>query len=196
MTLSLSITRRVLFSIVALLLAFTAVIVSKESGWTGTTASKSAVTAVLGLMMVVMGNLLPKLSVPGISSRARRSERFAGLSLMIGGLALIPTTLLFPAPWAPSAAAVVGLAAHLAATVLWFQAQSKHPPVVDDRRTSLRTAFGHLLLAITWVLAMFPADLLWGNSSKWPMLIGYMLSSFALITWRQKPGVVEAPPQT
>ncbi len=196
MTLSPSITRRVLFSIVVLLLAFAAVVVSKESGWTSSFASKSAVCVVLGLMMVLMGNFLPKLAVPGTSARARRSEWFSGLSLIIGGLAIVPSALLIPSPWAPSVAAVVGLTAHLAATAFWFQAQSERPPAVDESRNSLRAAFGHMLVAIAWVLAMFPADLLWGDSSTWPMLIGYMLSSFALIAWQRKPAVLQAPPQS
>lgn len=60
--------------------------------------SKSAIALVLGLMMTCMGNFVPKLTVPGTPASVLRSERRVGMSLVVGGIAIVPVAVLFPIP--------------------------------------------------------------------------------------------------
>mgnify|MGYP003665890195 CR=1 FL=1 len=77
-------------ALVVLLIAFAGVVIAKESGQIDGVMAKRGVGALLGLMMVVTGNFLPKLIFPLTrSARVGAAERLCGWILVLTGLTLV-----------------------------------------------------------------------------------------------------------
>lgn len=95
-----------------------------ELGLMGEAAERRAVGFTIGLMLVLIGNLLPKLRPLSASradpARAAGGERFAGRVLLLAGLAYLVLFTFAPLAQARSISAVIGLAALALVALDWI----------------------------------------------------------------------------
>lgn len=99
---------------------------ARSLGFMGEVVEKRAVGFTIGLMLVVIGNLLPKLRPLGLihpdPAQAAGGERFAGRVLLLAGLAYLLLFAIAPLAQARPASAIVGIAAlaFVAADWIWL----------------------------------------------------------------------------
>ena len=97
-------------ALVALLVAFAGVVIAKETGQIDGILAKRGVGALLGLIMVVTGNILPKLIFPlSRAARVGAAERLCGWILVLTGLTLVAAFALLPDEGVAFWGAVIGL---------------------------------------------------------------------------------------
>jgi len=141
----------------------------------------------IGVLMIIAGNALPKLLRPGPAGDAlRTAERLAGWIFVLGGLTTIGLWL-----WAPEAnrlvtVSVAGLAIFALVLVTTFfltALQVKRGTVaVPDLAPEMRQAavnrrvLFHILHAIMWVFAIFLMAELRGAGTVSLMAVGFTVS--------------------
>lgn len=107
----------------ALIGVIAAMALARGLGFMDEAAERRAVGFTIGLIMLVIGNLLPKLRPLGAShpdpARAAGGERFAGRVLLLAGLAYLALFAFAPLAAARSASALVGIAALVLVAADW-----------------------------------------------------------------------------
>lgn len=160
----------------------------KEFGGIDNMAAKRIIGMAMGGLLIVAGNLLPKLVLPlgGRRDNPRAAaERLAGLLFVMAGLVQIAAWLFAPQD-APLIASIAGLSAVALAGANYLLKSIRRParaasgadPHVRENRLLIgkRDVVFHILHALAWVFAMFLADEIWGDAAaKW-MVIGFVLS--------------------
>jgi len=184
-TLSTSVVRRAVTAISVLFAALAVVVFAKESGNLEPLASKRAVALVLSLLVLVMGNFMPKLSQPEHGDTARRYDWKAGWVLVLSGVAMAACCALLPLASVSIGAAVVGLVGLSVAGCLLILGRGEAP--VSETRFGIRMGFEHMLLAIAWVLGIFLTDAVWGDGATMWMLVAYVVSSGVLTGFQVGP---------
>lgn len=184
-TLSPSVVRRAVMAISALFVALAVIVFAKESGNLEALASKRAVALVLSLLVLVMGNFMPKLSQPEHGDAARRYDWKAGWVLVVSGVGMSACCALLPLASVSIGVASLGLVGLSVAGCLLMLGRGEAP--VSETRLGMRMGFEHMLLAIAWVLAIFLTDAVWGDVSTMPMLVAYIVSSGILSAFQVKP---------
>ena len=193
-------------ALVVLLIAFAGVVIAKETGQIDGVMAKRGVGALLGLIMVVTGNILPKLIFPltrtaGVSA----AERLSGWILVLTGLTLVAAFVLLPDDGVALWGALIGLAgfAGVGLTIVasgWSMqrdgvdglAEAAGAGSVAYRSAKVRLSAIIILHAIAWVFAMFVADVLWGDRAGVWMVVGFVFANSLLaIAFRKHWGAKE-----
>ncbi len=97
---------------------------TKEFGILDASIVKRAVGMVFGTMLIVAGNILPKITQPLNSQRRnavsiRMVERIAGWIFVVTGIAYISVWLFAPGEYAMLISSIVGLSAFVLVATIW-----------------------------------------------------------------------------
>jgi hypothetical protein len=162
-------------------------------------AEKQALGMLLCVVVVVIGNLLPKmrpLSSRGADpSRATAAERFTGWLLVLAGAAYVALFLFLPLERARPIAAVTGLSAIVLVTLSWTRLalmRSSRPtatakntndetrPAVEQRKVVVALLFAFFYLFATACVAYFFDDQSWFHEYASWNLVGFCFVYAAL----------------
>lgn len=190
----------------------------KETGVLTNNVSKRSAGALIGIVLIVTGNSLPKyitpLSMRACSpARATATERFAGWVFVLGGLVYVAAWVFAPIENAKLWSSLIGLCVFLIVIVAWtrlasgpqqeyFDATLPGDGDADQQRGGRpimsspsrgRVAVIILLHALAWAIAMLFASALfentaWGNQVAPWMSVGFVLANGVLIAAQRKGG--------
>jgi hypothetical protein len=181
-------------ALVFLLLGFAAVVIAKETGQIDGIMAKRGVGALLGLIMVVTGNILPKLIFPLTrAARIGTAERVSGWILVLTGLALVAAFAGLPDDNVALQGAVIGLAgfAGVGLTLIasgWsvqrdglsVLAEPGEAAPLAYRSARVRISAIFILHAIAWAFAMFVADAIWDDPAAIWMVVAFTIANSLL----------------
>ena len=172
-------------ALVFLLLGFAAVVIAKETGQIDGIMAKRGVGALLGLIMVVTGNILPKLIFPLTrAARIGTAERVSGWILVLTGLALVAAFAGLPDDNVALQGAVIGLAGFAAVGLTliasgWSVQPGEAAPLAY-RSARVRISAIFILHAIAWAFAMFVADAIWDDPAAIWMVVAFTIANSLL----------------
>jgi hypothetical protein len=168
------------------------------------TVEKRALGVLIGVMVVVIGNLLPKLrplSTRGADpSRATAAERFTGWLLVLAGTAYVALFVFLPLERARPIAAMTGLSAIVLVTLSWTRlaltrasrcaAAAKNindesRPAVEQRKVVVALLFAFFYLFATACVAYFFDDQAWFHEYASWNLVGFCFV-YAALSSRQR----------
>jgi hypothetical protein len=178
-------------ALVALLVAFAGVVIAKETGQIDGILAKRGVGALLGLIMVVTGNILPKLIFPlSRAARVGAAERLCGWILVLTGLTLVAAFALLPDEGVAFWGAVIGLVGFVGVglTLLGSGGSALRGEITDPaesdgtgtlacRSARVRVSAIFILHAIAWAFAMFVADDLFGDGAAVWMVVAFSIAN-------------------
>lgn len=181
-------------ALVFLLLGFAAVVIAKETGQIDGIMAKRGVGALLGLIMMVTGNILPKLIFPLTrAARIGTAERVSGWILVLTGLALVAAFAGLPDDNVALQGAVIGLAgfAGVGLTLIasgWsvqrdglsVLAEPGESAPLAYRSARVRISAIFILHAIAWAFAMFVADAIWDDPAAIWMVVAFTIANSLL----------------
>ena len=178
--------RTLAISLFALLAAFAALVGAKEVGLLGPEPARRAVSALIGLLLVVCGNYLPKLTgAPSPDSGPLgRADRAAGRLLMLTGLGFALIWVVAPLDWARSVGPLAGLGGGLLALTAWALAARRAEGgsarlAVLATSTAARLAVAMIVGSILATFGLFEIDRLWGDqAAQWSAIILVMVLVF------------------
>lgn len=178
--------RTLTISVVALLAAFAAMVIAKEMGWISDEPARRAVSALIGVLLIVCGNYLPKLTgAPGPDSGPLgRADRAAGRLLMVTGLGFALIWVLAPLDWARSVSPLAGLVGGLLALAAWALAARRAEGgsarlAISATGTAARLAVAIIVGSILATFGLFEIDRLWGDqAAQWSAIILVMVLVF------------------
>lgn len=169
-----------------------ALALASQLGAIDATAEKRALGMLIGVVVVVIGNLLPKmrpLSTRGADpARATAAERLAGWLLVLAGLAYIGLFLFLPLERARPIAAVTGVGAIVLVTLSWTRlalrrasrshaaaknANDESRPAVEQRKVVASLLFAFFYLFATACVAYFFDDQAWFHEYASWNLVGF-----------------------
>jgi hypothetical protein len=158
------------------------------------TLAQRAVGALIGLMVVIVGNAVPKLrplSAPSPTPRsALGTERFAGWVLVVAGLAQVALFLLAPLGTARVSSGAVGGVALLAIAVNWVMlglrgrlrsepeselAAEAGPGAIGRARLKLWLFVGFLYVLLTSITAVLFNEKPWAHTFASGMVVAFAL---------------------
>lgn len=159
--------------LVAIMMAFA---VAKKTGLLDPILAKRGAAAMIGLMLVVSGNFVPKLRLfqPDGGS-ATPVDRLAGWVFVISGLAFAAVWLFAPLQDALVASPMIGVAGFLLVLARWLGWQEKPEHRGLPRMTAGRLTLAMLLVSILWTFGIFFADTIWGDTVAQWMAISFTL---------------------
>jgi hypothetical protein len=161
-----------------LVLAVMAVALAGEFEWINHDLAKRGVGASLGLILLVLGNQMPKLILPPAAWREQpapilAAERFAATVLVCAGLAATAVWIWWPADTMMALASLIILAGFALAAANWARVLLLGGAPVRRGSDGLLTTGPRLMLlmlmhAVFWVAVIFLADSIWGDFvSRW-----------------------------
>ncbi len=167
--------------IVVLFAAMMGIAFAKETGMIDNDLAKRGVGAVMGLMLVLVGNLLPKFRLfdaPGRDpAAAMAAERFAGWTFVVVGVVYALVWSLAPMPSALVASSLIGLSGFALVALNWVRVAIRDRAVAAAPGTTVETftrRFGLAVILITllWGVAIFLVDYVWGDRvSQWAAIV-------------------------
>ena len=174
-------------AVIALLAAFAVMVAGKEFGWLDPDFAKRGVSALLGLLLVVCGNYLPKLTRKPDADTALlgKADRAAGRVLMLTGLAFSVIWLAAPLEMATAIASIVGLAGAFACFGIWAWTARRAEGgsarlAITATDTAVRAAVAMIVLSIFVTFGIFEIDRIWGDqAAQWSAIIFSMMIVFA-----------------
>lgn len=169
----------------------------QKMGFIDAPIERRAMGLILGAVIVVTGNFLPKtrpLTAPGVNppGPAAAAERFAGWIFFVVGIAYIALFAFAPLDRARKISAILGMAAiiYVAASWMWMLpgallgGQEETP--IDKRRAEKRNLIMPMLVAFFYVIATSSMVFLLHDRSQiekvgWWMFLGFWLLYAALM---------------
>lgn len=161
-----------------LVIAVMAIAAAAEFDLIGREFAKRGVGAALAMLLLVLGNQLPKLVLPLAARQANpgpvlAAERFSATILVIAGLAALAVWIWWPAAQMMPLAGAIVLAGFGLATANWVRViltggvsaavASASLLASQPRMTALMLMHG-----LFWVAVIFLADSIWGDAvSRW-----------------------------
>lgn len=155
----------------------------KLTGTLDPLVARRGVGAVLGLILVVTGNFVPKLHMFQPAADAVHSDeidRFAGWTFVASGLAIAALFLFAPADKMMVASPLVGLAGFLAVLTRWLIWNGQQAGRLSPFFTNGRRALVSMLVTVFVVCGIFIVDTVWGDAVSRPIGI---LFPFVLIVF-------------
>jgi hypothetical protein len=154
-----------------------AIAIAKETGVIGHDFAKRGVGIILGLMLIGVGNLLPKFHLFDSSRRDPAQtlalERFAGWVFVIAGAAYAIIWAFVPMPSVIVISSIVGLSSFVLVALDWIRRAVTTKPSATTRPATgaafdKRLLLGTMLLTLGYGIAMFLVDNIWGDAvSDW-----------------------------
>jgi hypothetical protein len=175
---------------------------AREAGLLDMDAGKRGAAAMMGLMLAVCGNFLPKMARRlelgrEIAAAYASADRLAGWALVITGLAYAGIWVLAPIDQAPIGASLVGLGGFLFALGLWlFKARPTPnysvPALLFSTAVAGRATVFLLLTSLFLAGALFPIDAVWGDAVAQRIAIIYSVAipavAILLAVWAKLRG--------
>ena len=179
---------------------------ARETGLLDMDTGKRGAAAMMGLMLAVCGNILPKIARRleigrEVAAAYASADRLAGWALVFTGLAYAGIWALAPIDRAPIGASFVGLGGFLVALGLWlFKARPTPnysvPSLLFSTGVAGRATVFLLLASLFLAGALFPIDAIWGDDVAQTIAIIYslMIPAVAIIlaVWAKVRGGEEA----
>lgn len=164
-------------TIVGAMLAFG---ITKKTGTIDPDIARRGAATMLGLMLVVTGNYIPKLHLfrpEGGQSGSSAVDRFAGWTFVGAGLAFVAIWLLAPIGKAMLASPMIGVAGFLLVLARWLAwgERADEGASILPRPTPVRATVFILLVSLLWTFAIFFADSVWGDRVAQWMAMGMIL---------------------
>lgn len=169
----------------------------QKMGFIDAPLEKRAMGLILGAVIVVTGNFLPKtrpLTAPGVNppGPAAAAERFAGWTFFLVGIAYIALFALAPLDRARKISAILGMAAiiYVAASWMWMLPGAllggQEETLIDKRRAEKRNLIMPMLVSFFYVIATSSMVFLLHDRSQiekvgWWMFLGFWLAYAALM---------------
>lgn len=161
-----------------LVIAVMAIAAAAEFDWIGREFAKRGVGAALAMLLLVLGNQLPKLVLPLAARQANpgpvlAAERFSATILVIAGLAALAVWIWWPAAQMMPLAGAIVLAGFGLATANWVRVILTGGVSAAEASTRLlasqpRMTALMLMHGLFWVAVIFLADSIWGDAvSRW-----------------------------
>ena len=161
-----------------LVLAVMVVALAGEFEWIGHDAAKRGVGASLALLLLLLGNQMPKLILPLAVRREKpapilAAERFAATVLVLAGLGAMGVWIWWPADQMMALASVIVLAGFALAAANWARVLLVGGMPARQGSEGLLTSRPRLMIlmlmhALFWVAVIFLADTIWGDIvSRW-----------------------------
>jgi len=183
--------RTSMIAFVILLLGFAAVVIAKETGQIDGIMAKRGVGALMGLIMVVTGNILPKLIFPLTrTARIGTAERVSGWILVLTGLALVAAFAGLPDDNVALQGALIGLTGFAGVGLIliasgWSVARDGLNVLAEPegaaplayRSARVRVSAIFILHAIAWAFAMFVADAIWDDQAAIWMVVAFSIAN-------------------
>ena len=175
-----------------------AVAVGKETGAIGHDVAKRSIGIILGLMLIGVGNLLPKFRLfdaPGRDpAQTLAAERFAGWVFVITGTAYVFIWVFTPMSSVMLVSSIVGLSSFaLVAFDGTRRAIAKKPSTAERQATEAtvvkRILLGTVLLTLGWGFAIFLVDHIWGDAVSQRVTVIFLIV-FVLVA----PRLATRPP--
>ena len=178
----------------ALIALFTAVLtcavlalvfgVGKITGTLDPLVARRGVGVLIGVMLMVTGNFVPKLGLFQPALRAGQSDaidRFTGWIFVISGFAFAVVFLLAPADKVFIVPPLIVLAGFLAVVARWLMSGGKEPGRLSLQKTPSGLLLATMLAGVLWTCAIFFADAFWGDTvSRWmAILYAFVLVGFS-----------------
>ncbi|MGB3626435.1 MAG: hypothetical protein WA989_11415 [Henriciella sp.] len=171
-------------TIAAAILAFG---VAKKTGMLDPDLARRGVAIMLGLMLVVTGNYVPKLRLfqaSGGQAGTSAVDRFAGWTFVLSGIAFITTWVFAPIGSAMLASPMIGAAGFLLVLARWIAWGDRSGASTNGsalpKVTPARAAIFMLLASLLWTFAIFFADTIWGDSVAQWMAMGFVIALCAV----------------
>lgn len=167
------------FVLIALLAATVMLIgAGKMTGLVDGFAAKRGIGVAFGLMMILTGNVIPKLVLPvGTEGQgaagALAAERLVAWTFVLTGFVCTALWLFAPADHVMLVSSALGLCTFAVAGLYWLIQTSARSGRYDDQ-VPLRARFGILLLlhTLAWCFAIFGADAIWGDTvAQWLAMV-------------------------
>jgi len=169
--------------------------IAKKTGVMDPDLAKRGAAAMIGLVLIVTGNFVPKLRLfqpQDGASGASAVDRFAGWTFVACGAAFVAVWLFAPIDKAVLGSPMIGIAGFLLVLARWLAWKGKRSSGLMPRFTQGRFAVVLLLGSILWTFAIFFADAIWGDSVAQWMAIGFSIVLAALapliILWLRRAG--------
>jgi|TARA_R110002073_G_scaffold87436_2_gene207624 hypothetical protein len=164
--------------IVILVIAVLAIAAATEFDLIAREYAKRGVGGAMALLLLVLGNQMPKLVLPVAARQANpgpvlAAERFSATILVIAGLAALAVWIWWPAAQMMPLAGAIVLAGFGLAMANWARVILTGGASAAEASTSLlasqpRMTALMLLHALFWVAVIFLADSIWGDAvSRW-----------------------------
>ncbi len=165
---------------------------AKEFGLIDGSIAKRVVGILFGAILIVTGNLLPKIVQPLKASlqgaaNTKAVERFAGRTFVLTGVLYIAVWVFAPKEHAMLISSAIGLIAFAVVGAICIRLAFSAPAsqLFDTEKTlptakpSLcnRTSLLFIFHALAWVFAMFFVDSLWGDKAAPWMVIGFVMAN-------------------
>jgi hypothetical protein len=158
-----------------------AIAIGKETGVIENHVAKRGVGIILGLMLIVVGNLLPKFrlfdSPRSDPAQTLAAERFAGWVFVVTGAAYSIIWAFVPMPSVMLVSSIVGLSSFALVALDWIRravatkASTATRPAMEASYIK-RTLLGTMLLTLGWGFAIFLVDYIWGDDvSQWVAIV-------------------------
>lgn len=171
--------RTLTVSVFSVLAIFAALILAEETGFIGSDPARRGVSALMGVLLLLCGNYLPKLTAAPSPNSARlaKADRAAGRLLILTGLGFALIWVLAPLDWARAVSPMAGLAGGLIALLAWvFVAQRAEGGSAGLAASALSTAarLGVLMISgsIIATFGLFEIDRRWGDeAAQWTSII-------------------------
>jgi hypothetical protein len=172
---------------------------AKEFGFIDGSIAKRVVGMLFGAILIVTGNLLPKIvqplkASPQGAANTKAVERFAGRTFVLTGVLYIAAWVFAPKEHAMLISSAIGLIAFAVVGAICVRITFSAPAsqLFDTEKTlptakpSLcsRTSLLFIFHALAWVFAMFFVDSLWGDRATPWMVIGFVMANGLLASGR------------
>jgi hypothetical protein len=192
MTYSASQSRTILIATVCVLVVLVGgIAVARATGLIHVDHVERYVGLLFGSLLVVAGNALPKLLRPSLAddpnghktARRLKAERFAGWTLVLGGLASMALWVWAPEDIRTLSASGAGLTTYIVVLIAsaWLLrgkpfAAGRTEDALQQRDSVIRRALFQILNALAWSFAMFMASDIWGTQAVLWLVLGFTVS--------------------
>ena len=183
----------VLLSVLVFLAVVVSGAVARELGLVDSLTVKRFASIAIGIVLIVAGNLTPKIRLFHLSAREpdriAAAERFAGWTLVIAGTVVAGIWVFAPSDQAILISSVAALCAFAAVALHWLalaRGARRHdaPDDSGELRAAIarRVALLQILYSLCWVFALFAADVLWGDDVAVWMVVGFSVT-LPFVAW-------------
>jgi hypothetical protein len=161
---------------------FFAIAIGRETGLIEGDFGKRLAAAMMGLLVAICGNVLPKVArriemTRETAAAYASADRLAGFALVVAGIAYAGIWLFAPLERAVFGASLVGLGGFFLAQGLWlFKARPtpdySAPNILLSKAVAGRMTLFFLLGSLFFAGALFPIDAIWGDRvAQWVAIL-------------------------
>lgn len=167
---------------------FIAISIGQGTGLVEGDFSMRLAAAMMGILVAICGNVLPKLArrieMARESAAAFASaDRFAGFALVVSGIAYAGIWIFAPLERAMFGASLVGLGGFLLALALWMvkarpTSNYSNPKLPLTAAVAGRMTLFLLIGSLFFTGALLPIDAIWGDRAvQWAVIIALLVAS-------------------